>query len=106
MPKRVQYKRGQPKPQGVVVVTRVSRWGNPFTVAEHGRAEAMRLHREHLLAGTLVNRFGHRVTVDMVRRELRGFDLGCACDLGELCHADTLLRVANSTDPVTEISFR
>jgi hypothetical protein len=31
-----------------------------------------------------------------VRRELRGRDLGCFCALDLVCHADTLLEVANA----------
>jgi hypothetical protein len=54
-----------------------------------GRAEAVRRYREDLLAGRLA------VTVDDVKRELRGCDLACYCPLDELCHADVLLTVAN-----------
>lgn len=38
MPERIQLKRtrGWRKPASVVVVARPSRWGNPFTTAEHG----------------------------------------------------------------------
>ena len=32
----------------------------------------------------------------MVRRELRGRDLGCYCATDSPCHADTLLEVANA----------
>lgn len=35
-------------------------------------------------------------TVDDVRRELAGKDLGCWCPLDRPCHADVLLAVANS----------
>jgi hypothetical protein len=36
-----------------------------------------------------------RVTVEDVRRELRGRDLYCFCKPGEPCHADVLIEVAN-----------
>jgi len=54
-----------------------------------GRAEAVRRYDDDLLTGRLT------VTVDDVKRELRGLDLACYCPLDELCHADVLLRVAN-----------
>ena len=71
-----------------MVVTRPTRWGNPHPLAL-GRAEAVRRYRDDLLAGRL------DVTVDDVRRELRGRDLACWCPLSEACHADVLLDVAN-----------
>jgi hypothetical protein len=95
MPSRIVYRRGELKPAGVVIVTRVSRWGNPYRVDEYGREEAVRRHREDLLAGRLATRAGRRLTVADVRRELRGKTLGCSCELDELCHADTLIEIAN-----------
>ena len=70
------------------MVTRPTKWGNPHPLAL-GRAEAVRRYRDDLLAGRL------RVTVGDVTRELRGRDLACYCPLGEPCHADVLLMVAN-----------
>jgi len=32
---------------------------------------------------------------ELARRELKGLDLGCYCDLDQPCHADILLRIAN-----------
>ena len=71
-----------------MVVTRPTRWGNPHPLGL-GRAEAVRRYRDDLLAGRLA------VTVDEVRAELAGRDLACWCPLGEPCHADVLLEVAN-----------
>jgi hypothetical protein len=77
-------------PKDGVRVTRPTRYGNPYKVADVGsNAEAIRLFRADLLAGRL------RVTVEDVRRELRGRDLYCFCQQGEPCHADVLLEVAN-----------
>jgi hypothetical protein len=56
---------------------------------ELGRAEAVRRYHEDLIAGRLA------VTVEDVKRELRGCDLACYCPLDEPCHADVLLAVAN-----------
>jgi hypothetical protein len=33
-----------------------------------------------------------------VRRELRGRDLACWCPIGQPCHAELLLQIANSED--------
>jgi hypothetical protein len=75
-------------PEGTVVVTRPTKWGNPHPL-ELGRAEAVRRYREDLLAGRL------RVTAADAKRELRGRDLACYCPLDAPCHADVLLEVAN-----------
>lgn len=91
MPKRYQRSRrkGAHLPDDVVVVTRPTRWGNPHPL-DLGRAEAVRRYEEDLLAGRLA------VTVDDVKRHLRGKDLACYCPLDQPCHVDVLLAVANS----------
>jgi hypothetical protein len=90
MPKRYQRsrKKGSHLPEGVLVVTRPTKWGNPHPLSL-GRAESVRRYREDLLAGRL------DVTVDDVHRELRGRDLACYCPLDAPCHADVLLAIAN-----------
>lgn len=90
-PARFQLSRraGYRMPPGGASVTRGSRWGNPHKVADVGRAEAVKLFEEDLLAGRLP------ISVDDVRRHLAGRPLGCTCRLDEACHADVLLRVAN-----------
>jgi hypothetical protein len=72
----------------VIVVTRPTKWGNPHSL-DLGRSVAIRRYREDLLAGRLP------VTVEDVRRELRGRDLACYCSLDQECHADVLLEIAN-----------
>jgi hypothetical protein len=76
-------------PEGVVVVTRPTKWGNPYPLSL-GREEAVRRYRDDLLAGRLP------VDVDVARQELGGRDLACYCPLDKPCHADVLLEVANS----------
>jgi hypothetical protein len=92
IPSRVQLsrKRGWRKPAGAVVVSRPSRWGNPYTIAEHGREKAVALYRQRLAENPEL--------VEAARRELAvaGKDLACWCQPSELCHADVLLEVANS----------
>jgi hypothetical protein len=89
VPQRRQRSRrkGASLPEGTVVVTRPTKWGNPHPLAL-GRVEAVRRYREDLLAGRLA------VSVDDVRRELAGRDLACYCPLDEPCHADVLLEIA------------
>lgn len=68
------------------LVARPSKWGNRFRLEEHGRAEAIRLYRELQLPEQ----------AGAARRELRGWNLACYCRPGEACHADLLLKVANT----------
>jgi len=82
-------KKGARLPEGAVVVTRPTKWGNPHPLSL-GREEAVRRYRSDLLAGRLA------VNVDDVRRELVGRDLACYCPLDASCHADVLLEIANS----------
>jgi hypothetical protein len=94
-PRRIRLgrRRGWRKPATAVVVARPSRWGNPFVIGpDRSRAEAAASYERSLREGSL------GFTVDDVRRELAGRDLCCWCPLDEPCHADVLLRVANSTD--------
>jgi hypothetical protein len=71
-----------------VVVSRPTRWGNPFPVAEYGLEESLALFRRYLA--------DHPELVEAARRELAGKDLACWCKPGALCHADIWLEVANS----------
>lgn len=108
-PRRYQRSRakGARLPPGTVCVTRGTRWGNPhrapWTFVPPGgldaaaRATIVRWFREDLLAGRL------GVSVEDVRRELRGRDLACWCPLPEPgepdhCHAAVLLEVANAPE--------
>ena len=88
-PQRVQLRRtrGWRKPPNTVVVSRPSKWGNPYKVADFGRSEAVRLYGEHLRR--------HPELVEAARRELRGKNLACWCRPGLECHADLLMAVAN-----------
>lgn len=87
-PRRIQRQRtkGWRMPAGAVYVGRPTRWGNPYTPAEHG-ASALDLYAEHLDAEIA----GERLDLE----ELRGRDLACWCAIGAPCHADVLLRRAN-----------
>jgi hypothetical protein len=101
-PRRIQLSRakGWRKPEGAVVVSRPSRWGNPVTLDSVGgdRAEAVRRYRAWL---------DHRLplsqeppTIDEILTELSGRDLACWCPVDRACHGDVLLELANpSTGP-------
>ena len=86
-PRRIQLRRtaGWRKPPGAVVVSRPSRWGNPFPVGpDRSAAEAVARYRRWI-----------EPQVDEVRAALAGRDLCCWCPLGAPCHADVLLELAN-----------
>jgi hypothetical protein len=93
-PRRCQLRRGQPRmglPEGITAkrVSNPSRFRNPhdWRSLPGGRAEAVRLFRQHLL--------GNADLLAAARRELRGHYLACYCPRGEPCHADVLLELAN-----------
>jgi hypothetical protein len=120
MPQRIQLSRrkGWRKPEGAVVVSRPSRWGNPFSMDRWGRdraiewfgmlaggfwspsnladltdAEYTDVYKARL--GWLSRHNGH--PTDIARAELAGRDLACWCPLDRPCHADVLLELANPT---------
>jgi len=118
MPERIQLRRtkGWRKPEGAIVVSRPSKWGNVFKVGdpspwgEHEpmtRAAAVEAYRYLISsAGTILwgsDVFGWEANPEIVtaaREELRGHDLACWCPLDQPCHADVLLEIANSPDGV------
>jgi hypothetical protein len=100
MPKRIQRKRtrGYKLPPNTVCVSRPSKWGNPFRVGYKTATGtliattqmAVDLYMDHVLdpeAGFVFR--------EMARMELAGKNLACWCK-GAPCHADILLRIANS----------
>lgn len=102
-PKRVQRKRtkGWTTPAGAIYVGRPTRWGNPFRVEKGQTAYgAVARYREWVAArDSDLARSGRRYddgpySVD-IRRALEGKDLMCWCPLGQPCHADVLLEIAN-----------
>ncbi|SKU74823.1 Uncharacterised protein [Mycobacteroides abscessus subsp. massiliense] len=99
MPERIQLRRtkGWRKPEGAILVSRPSKWGNPFR-ADGDRSQAVSLFREMLdrapLGDGTWGRDGESV-FETIRRELAGRDLVCWCPLDQPCHADVLLEIAN-----------
>lgn len=112
-PKRIQRKRtkGWKMPEGAVYVGRPTKWGNPFVVREYGlasnRSIAVAMFRDQLEvdrgytsipphrwpAGRVPRQW---TTIEDIQSELSGKDLACWCPLGQPCHADVLLEIANS----------
>lgn len=100
-PVRIQRKRaaGWKMPPNTKCVTRPGPFGNPFFVASSAEP-----HREIFRCSTsqeAVASYEATVIHDanlcaLIRRELRGYNLACYCKPGEPCHADVLLRIANT----------
>ena len=92
-PIRVQLSRqpGSRLPFNTVSVARPSKWANPYSVAVHGRDEALRLYRRWL--------DGMRLIQALDVEELRGRNLACWCRLDQACHGDILLDLANRPLP-------
>lgn len=77
-------------PSNTVYVGRGSRWGNKFRVDDIFPASAAKAAFEDWLRKNFT---------DEERKSwlapLRGKDLACWCKIGDPCHADILLRLAN-----------
>lgn len=129
MPARIQRKRtpgwrladATSNPNGAVIVSRPSRFGNPFTIKDaidaemaDPRSAVTNLYREWLRVGAeggwyeetyRIGRqvFDRRRILDDLHL-LRGKDLACTCPLPEpgqpdLCHAAVLLSLASKAAP-------
>lgn len=98
MPPRIQLSRrkGWRKPAGAVVVSRPTKWGNPFPANLYGGDKAMAVarFREYLTEDS-----GGRAMASAARRHLRGKALCCWCKPGDACHADVLIEIANRSQP-------
>jgi hypothetical protein len=102
-PKRIQLRRtsGWRLSAGAVVVSRPSRYGNPWTVKQGytpaecaARFETYIVVRRNPPAGW-ADLVGYP-SDEEIRRDLAGRDLACWCGPDAACHVDTLLIVANS----------
>ena len=94
-PKRIQRQRtkGWKMPENTISVTRPGRYGNPYLVGPDGTAQEC------------VDKFRQNMP-DFAKRaymqDLRGKNLACWCKLGDPCHADVLLEIANASPPVEQ----
>lgn len=118
MPKRIQRKRtkGWRMPPNTVYVGRPSLWGNPFvadkktSTVRHLDGKEVVLNGHRILAwwdgpprDYLKGCFSAWIKLPQqktlraeIRKNLRGKNLACWCPLGQPCHADVLLEIANS----------
>mgnify|MGYP001552185584 CR=1 FL=1 len=104
-PKRIQLRRtkGWRMPPNTVKVTRPGRWENPFCVTQYvapGKKVAGWLIAvptvEDAVECFRIMMHERPEYLEEARQELRGKNLGCWCKLGEPCHADVLLEIANA----------
>jgi len=101
-----------------VYVGRPGKYGNPYWHVEkyHGRGLSLDLYEQTAQGVWLpsaldglpdgyismtyqshlewLKRF-QRHPLEIIRSELRGFNLACWCSIGQPCHADILLKLAN-----------
>jgi hypothetical protein len=120
-PRRIQRKRtkGWRMPEGAVYVGRPTKWGNPYVVGCVASRRSFGILTQTTVRNTkmatayferwitgdkLVPLSGwnqHRAvpSVDEICAELAGKDLACWCPIGQACHADVLLRIANEAVP-------
>ncbi|MGW7053083.1 DUF4326 domain-containing protein [Streptomyces sp. NPDC054887] len=116
-PARIQRRRTKDwrLPDNAVIVSRPSRFGNPFTIQQAIEAEWSEPHRacaevysEWLRVGTAGGWYEetYRIGKQVFDRRrvlaelhlLRGKDLACTCPLSQPCHADVLLKLANAAE--------
>jgi hypothetical protein len=108
MPTRIQLsrKKGWRKPAGAVVVSRPTRYGNPYDWRIHGQQEAVNLYRQWVTGphaqpircGTV----SYRPPAPATLAAITGRDLACWCPLDQPCHADVLLELANDEAAPTQ----
>ena len=94
-PRRIQLSRrgGWRKPANTTVVSRPSRWGNPFkATATYPVAQAVADYERWLLTDPK-----GKETLRAAKQELRGRNPACWCKPGSPCHGDVLLRLLNDT---------
>lgn len=99
-PLRIQLRRtkGWRKPEGAIVVSRPSKWGNPMWAgifAGYTTEDAVRDFRRWLNGDNSYRSLGNPPSLEEITRELRGKQLACWCPLDKPCHADVLAEIAN-----------
>ncbi|MHB1273641.1 MAG: DUF4326 domain-containing protein [Rhodanobacter sp.] len=107
-PIRIQLsrKKGWRMPPNSVCVARPSEWGNPWRIGRDGDATYCVEQYRRLLIGQPVDawpndefdqhRAIHMGSGGIARVFLAGKNLACWCRLDQPCHADVLLRLANT----------
>lgn len=92
-----QHKQISPNGLPIVYVGRPSKFGNPFKIG--GEYEGEKGFVEIKTKEECVNLFSFLVglgcQMNEYLHELKGKNLSCWCKIGEPCHADILLEIAN-----------
>jgi hypothetical protein len=108
MPVRIQRKRtkGWKMPANTVYVGRPSKWGNPFRIHYLCKSPSGALVNS-MDAAEAVRHYKQLIVPELflanLRMELGGRNLACWCAIGQPCHADVLLDLANpAAKPPTE----
>lgn len=111
MTDRIQRKRikGWRMPANTVSVCRPGRWGNPYRAGlfrDYTREQQVRDY-QRWLDGDVGARLwaGSPPTKKEIRAELGGKNLACFCPIGEKCHADILLKIANPSVSIRQRGY-
>lgn len=93
MPQRLQQKRtkGWRKPPNAVVISRPSKWGNPFKIDRKTDRPTVVAKFRAWIKGDDPGAVKMREEIE----ELRGKDLLCFCPVPGPCHGDVLIEMAN-----------
>ena len=105
-PRRIQLSRkgGWKMPPNTVVVSRPSKWGNPYKLGGFvpcigtlkNMTDVVEAYRQYVVERLAEeNPRGAVLRLDM-DINLKGKNLACWCPLDQPCHADVLLRLANA----------
>jgi hypothetical protein len=114
VPERIRLSRakGWRLPVGAVVVSRPTKWGNPFRWSDYPATQTFEGIEGGPISISVAERRrwavvdfrasvaarcgdGEYPSVTEIRSDLAGRDLACWCPLDGPCHADVLLEVAN-----------
>jgi hypothetical protein len=99
--KRIQLQRrsGWRMPENTVKVDRSTRWGNPMRIGPGYSAADAVADYVRWIQGESADRFSAvtamRPSIAEIRLQLANKNLACWCAIGQPCHADVLLRLAN-----------
>lgn len=107
MPERIQLRRtrGWRMPEGSIKVDRTTKWGNPFKPTDICVSPS-KVHRQGEPIGVAgaVGAFRTLMRTNLRKEpektralldQLRGKNLACWCRVGDPCHGDVLLKMAN-----------
>lgn len=80
-----------------ILVSRPTKWGNPYDWREYGREQAVQMFEQDINKKGIIDVFYYL----LIKKELKGKNLSCWCPLkdkfGKIvpCHATILLQIAS-----------